>query len=142
MSPVSVKVPRYSSNVSIGPTCAPIISTPFVVSSSCQMSAPIKTKSPSCASWRSPSEPNRKVTLPCVIATAKSDQRVTWAREARTVLGGQVEVDAMLARALRPRATPVRSTVRSDGWVAATAERVVTVLEGSRATWQTWAGRG
>ena len=71
----------------------------------------------------------------------EADQRTAWRRQASEVLGGDNEVETMLADALTPDNTPPtrnHATELTEGWVAGTAERVVTALEASRATWQTW----
>jgi conjugative relaxase-like TrwC/TraI family protein len=69
---------------------------------------------------------------------SETEQRAAWRRQASGLLGGRLEVDAMIARALDPRPAPARPARLTDGWVAGTAEQAVRALEGSRATWQSW----
>jgi hypothetical protein len=47
----------------------------------------------------------------------------------------------MITETLHACPTAIGPPQLSDAWIAKTAERVVTRLEGSRATWQTWQAR-
>ncbi|KQS64314.1 TrwC relaxase [Modestobacter sp. Leaf380] len=64
-----------------------------------------------------------------------AEQRTAWRAEARTVLGSDDEIRAYVASALHapPGPGPGRPT---GAWVAATADLVVSVMEGNRSTWQ------
>jgi conjugative relaxase-like TrwC/TraI family protein len=65
-----------------------------------------------------------------------AQQRTTWLAEAEAVLGGRDAVTAMVAAALSPTADAAR--LEDARWVGQTADRIVTVLEQSRSTWQLW----
>jgi conjugative relaxase-like TrwC/TraI family protein len=65
-----------------------------------------------------------------------AEQRSTWLNEAAVVLGGRGAVAAMVQTALSPRAET--ATIADAGWVAQTADHVLTVMEESRSTWQMW----
>ena len=65
-----------------------------------------------------------------------SEQRAAWHTQAVEVMGGPDRVAAMVTRALRP--TPVIGPVVTADWVGRVAERVISVLEERRATWQAW----
>ena len=65
-----------------------------------------------------------------------AEQRATWMNEAAAVLGGRNAVASMVATALAPAAEGIR--IADARWVAQTADRVLTVMEESRSTWQTW----
>jgi DNA primase catalytic core len=66
---------------------------------------------------------------------AESDQRAVWRKDAAHLLGGELQVDRMVRGALGRRST---QSVLARDWATATAERVVEILETSRATWQVW----
>jgi conjugative relaxase-like TrwC/TraI family protein len=65
-----------------------------------------------------------------------AEQRTTWLSEAAAVLGSSGAVASMVATVL----TPPAETAPSAGtqWIARTADRILTVMEASRATWQMW----
>jgi len=63
-----------------------------------------------------------------------TEQRITWAAQASTVLGGTSQVQAMVAATLSPAAEH-RPEHLGAVWVARTAGMVVAVTEGERATW-------
>jgi conjugative relaxase-like TrwC/TraI family protein len=65
-----------------------------------------------------------------------AEQRATWMNEAAAVLGGRNAVASMVATTLAPAAEGTR--IADARWVAQTADRVLTVMEESRSTWQTW----
>ncbi len=65
-----------------------------------------------------------------------AEQRTTWLREAAAVLGSSQAVAAMVQTALAPHAET--TTIADSHWVAQTADDILTVMEGSRATWQMW----
>ena len=65
-----------------------------------------------------------------------AEQRATWLNEAAAVLGGPGAVAAMLQTALAP--TAETATIADTAWVAQTADHILTVMENSRSTWQTW----
>jgi conjugative relaxase-like TrwC/TraI family protein len=65
-----------------------------------------------------------------------AEQRTTWLREAAAVLGGRGAVGSMVRTALAPPAET--TTIADSHWVAQTADHILTVMEGSRATWQMW----
>jgi conjugative relaxase-like TrwC/TraI family protein len=65
-----------------------------------------------------------------------TEQRTTWLREAAAVLGGVEAVAAMVLTALTP--TAETTTIADARWVALTADRILTVMEASRSTWQMW----
>jgi conjugative relaxase-like TrwC/TraI family protein len=65
-----------------------------------------------------------------------AEQRATWLSEAAVALGGSEAVASMMRTALTPpRET---TTVADGGWVAQTADHIVTVMEETRSTWQMW----
>lgn len=63
-----------------------------------------------------------------------ADQRSVWHDEAVSKLGSQQAVDNMVAEALHPVASQPQAVTAT--WVSDTAQRVVTELEGHRATWK------
>jgi conjugative relaxase-like TrwC/TraI family protein len=65
-----------------------------------------------------------------------TEQRATWMNEASAVLGGRRAVASMVATALTPAAETPR--MADAHWVAQTADRVLTAMEATRSTWQTW----
>jgi conjugative relaxase-like TrwC/TraI family protein len=65
-----------------------------------------------------------------------SEQRGTWLSEATAVLGSAEAVASMVRTALAPRAEP--ATIADSYWIAQTADHILTVMEGSRSTWQVW----
>ncbi|MBK8460765.1 MAG: relaxase domain-containing protein, partial [Micropruina sp.] len=67
---------------------------------------------------------------------ALADQRATWARQARTVLGGDRAVAAMIASVLAPH-TPSLGRVDA-AWVHATATRIADTVQARRSHWQRW----
>jgi conjugative relaxase-like TrwC/TraI family protein len=65
-----------------------------------------------------------------------NEQRATWRGEAAAVLDGPEAVASMVQTALAPHA---ETTMIADShWVAQTADHILSVMEHSRATWQTW----
>jgi len=64
------------------------------------------------------------------------EQRATWFGEAAAVLGSSGAVASMVQTALAPHAET--TTIADSHWVAQTADRILTVMEASRATWQMW----
>jgi AAA domain/TrwC relaxase len=65
-----------------------------------------------------------------------AQQRSTWLAEAEAVLGSRDAVTAMVDAALAPAAAA--AGVADARWVDQTADRIVTMLEQSRSTWQIW----
>ena len=66
---------------------------------------------------------------------SEAQQRATWRYEAEEALGGPLEVDDMLNRALGGR----RRVARPDSqWCHDAARDTVEVMEDGRATWQVW----
>ena len=67
---------------------------------------------------------------------SEQEQRIQWRRDATRVLGSEQAVRAMVERCLRQR----QPQMETDHVVSREeiALRVVSVLEGSRATWQEW----
>jgi conjugative relaxase-like TrwC/TraI family protein len=65
-----------------------------------------------------------------------TEQRTTWGKEAAAVLGGVQAVASMVQTALTPAAET--TTIAGSNWVAQTADHILTVMENSRSTWQTW----
>jgi conjugative relaxase-like TrwC/TraI family protein len=65
-----------------------------------------------------------------------AEQRATWLNEAATVLGGSGAVALMVQTALTPSAET--AMIADSRWVAQTADRILTVMEASRSTWQMW----
>jgi hypothetical protein len=65
-----------------------------------------------------------------------TQQRATWLNEAAAVLGGRGAVAAMVQTALTP---PAETTRIADAcWVERTADRILSVMEAGRSTWQMW----
>jgi hypothetical protein len=65
-----------------------------------------------------------------------TEQRATSLNEAAAVLGGRAAVASMVQTALT---SPAETAMIVDSsWVAQTADHVLAVMEGSRATWQMW----
>ena len=67
---------------------------------------------------------------------SEAEQRRVWLAEAAAVLGGRGAITAMIATAFAPDAETAR--VADARWVAQTADRIVSVMEDSRPTWQMW----
>jgi conjugative relaxase-like TrwC/TraI family protein len=67
---------------------------------------------------------------------AYADQRAVWRAESVELLGSERAVSRMVRTVLHPR--PRACEQLSAAWVRATASRVVSELEGRRATWQVW----
>ena len=67
---------------------------------------------------------------------SEAEQRRVWLAEAAAVLGGRGAITAMIATAFAPDAETAR--VADARWVAETADRIVSVMEDSRPTWQMW----
>jgi conjugative relaxase-like TrwC/TraI family protein len=65
-----------------------------------------------------------------------NEQRTTWLSEAATVLGSAEAVASMVRTALTP--TAETAAIADSHWVADTADHILTVIEGSRSTWQMW----
>jgi len=65
-----------------------------------------------------------------------AEQRATWLKEAAEVLGDRRAVADMVAAAVTPTAEAPR--LADAQWVADAADRVLTAMEESRATWQVW----
>jgi ATP-dependent exoDNAse (exonuclease V) alpha subunit len=65
-----------------------------------------------------------------------AEQRTTWLNEAAAVLGSSEAVASMVQTALAPHAEA--TTIADSHWVAQTADHILTLMEGSRATWQMW----
>jgi len=63
-------------------------------------------------------------------------QREAWRADALTVLDGEAGLSRMVRRALNPKAG--KRMVVDDAWVQAASEKVIGVVEESRATWQMW----
>ena len=67
---------------------------------------------------------------------AAGDRCATWLSEAAAVLDGPEAVAAMVRTAL---VAPVETATIADScWLADTADHILTVMEASRSTWQTW----
>jgi conjugative relaxase-like TrwC/TraI family protein len=65
-----------------------------------------------------------------------TEQRATWLSEAAAVLGRPEAVASMVRTVL---AAPAETAPISDSqWVADTGDRILTVIEASRSTWQIW----
>jgi conjugative relaxase-like TrwC/TraI family protein len=64
------------------------------------------------------------------------EQRAAWRREALSVLGGPIELDRMLKRALDARTPSL--VCATESWVQLAAARVLNAVSGQRATWQVW----
>ena len=69
-------------------------------------------------------------------ARSLAEQRTTWLSEAAAVSGSREAVASMVQTVLTPPAE--RAPIADARWVADTADRVLTVMEQSRATWQVW----
>jgi len=65
-----------------------------------------------------------------------AEQRGAWHREAIEVLASPRSLQQMLRSALNPAAGT--APVADAAWFAKTSDRIVTTMEGSRATWQYW----
>jgi conjugative relaxase-like TrwC/TraI family protein len=65
-----------------------------------------------------------------------AEQRATWLEEASVLLGGRGAVTSMVQTALAPHAET--ATIADSHWVAQTADHILTVMEASRSTWQSW----
>jgi conjugative relaxase-like TrwC/TraI family protein len=65
-----------------------------------------------------------------------TEQRATWLSEAAAVLGSPEAVASMVQTVLKPPAQP--ATIADSHWIAQTADHILTVIEGSRSTWQMW----
>jgi hypothetical protein len=65
-----------------------------------------------------------------------TEQRTTWINEAAAVLGGRGAVASMVRAVLAPPVETAR--IADSGWVAQTADHILTVMEASRSTWQMW----
>src|SRR5829696_4376470 len=65
-----------------------------------------------------------------------AEQRTVWRAEAEQTLGGPERVNAMLRQILNPAVTPMPAATAV--WRARTADRVLALVEGHRATWQFW----
>jgi conjugative relaxase-like TrwC/TraI family protein len=65
-----------------------------------------------------------------------TEQRATWLGEAAAVLGSAEALASMVRRVLAPPAEAV--TIADSHWIADTADHILTVMEGSRSTWQVW----
>ncbi|MHB1489455.1 MAG: MobF family relaxase, partial [Cellulomonas sp.] len=65
-----------------------------------------------------------------------AEQRATWAEQAREVLGGQREVQAMVRQVLHPA---TRSAQRVDtAWIHRTGAGIQETLQERRSTWRRW----
>jgi hypothetical protein len=65
-----------------------------------------------------------------------TEQRATWLSEAAAVLGSSEAVASMVRTVL---ASPAETaTIADSHWIAHTADRILTVMEASRSTWQMW----
>ncbi|WP_407341848.1 MobF family relaxase [Pengzhenrongella phosphoraccumulans] len=65
-----------------------------------------------------------------------TEQRTTWATQARQVLGSERRVQAMLRRVLRPASAPTRRV--DAAWVSETATTIQNTLQAHRSYWQRW----
>jgi hypothetical protein len=65
-----------------------------------------------------------------------TEQRTSWMSEASAVLGGSDAVASMVRAVLAPPVETAR--IADSGWVAQTADHILTVMEASRSTWQMW----
>ena len=69
-----------------------------------------------------------------------ADQRATWREEAVTVLGGETQLGRYLSTALRSRAERRRqhreAHTPTRAWISSTADKVLAIVSGDRATWQ------
>jgi len=66
-----------------------------------------------------------------------TEQREAWNREAVEVLGSPRGLQQMLHGALNPTAAGTAPVADAE-WFAKTSDRIVTTMEGGRATWQYW----
>ncbi|MAS53354.1 MAG: transfer protein Tra, partial [Pimelobacter sp.] len=66
-----------------------------------------------------------------------AEQREAWNREAVEVLGSPRDLQQMLHGALNPTAAAT-APVADAAWFAKISDRIVTTMEGGRATWQYW----
>ncbi len=66
-----------------------------------------------------------------------AEQREAWNREAVEVLGSPRDLQQMLHGALNPTAAGT-APVADAAWFAKISDRIVTTMEGGRATWQYW----
>jgi conjugative relaxase-like TrwC/TraI family protein len=64
------------------------------------------------------------------------EQRATWLGEAAAALGSAEAVASMVRTVLAPPAET--APIADSHWVAHTADRILTVVEASRSTWQMW----
>jgi conjugative relaxase-like TrwC/TraI family protein len=67
---------------------------------------------------------------------SEAEQRATWMNQAAAVLGSAEAVASMVRTALAPPAKTAR--IADSHWIGDTADRILTVIEGSRSTWQMW----
>jgi len=65
-----------------------------------------------------------------------ADQRATWLSEATAVLGSAEAVASMVRTVLTPPAET--APIAGSHWIAHTADRILTVIEASRSSWQMW----
>jgi conjugative relaxase-like TrwC/TraI family protein len=65
-----------------------------------------------------------------------TEQRATWFGEATAVLGGPEAVASMVRTVLAPPAET--APIADSHWIAQTADRILSVMEASRSTWQMW----
>jgi conjugative relaxase-like TrwC/TraI family protein len=65
-----------------------------------------------------------------------TEQRTAWHAQAAETLGGPDAVHAMINHALHSDVAP--NAAADAEWVAATAEKVLAVMEEHRSTWQSW----
>jgi conjugative relaxase-like TrwC/TraI family protein len=65
-----------------------------------------------------------------------AEQRATWLGEAAAVLGSAEAVASVVRTVLAPRAET--AAIADSPWIADTADRILTVMEASRSTWQAW----
>jgi conjugative relaxase-like TrwC/TraI family protein len=65
-----------------------------------------------------------------------TEQRTAWHIQAAQTLGGSHPVQAMISRALNPSVAP--SPQVDVDWVAVTVEKVLSMVEERRSTWQSW----
>ncbi|MEO6629415.1 MAG: MobF family relaxase [Aquihabitans sp.] len=66
---------------------------------------------------------------------SENTQRASWRHEAEEALGGALEVEEMLTKALTRRH---RTTRPDQAWCRDAAQATVRAMEASRATWQVW----
>jgi DNA primase catalytic core len=65
-----------------------------------------------------------------------AEQRTTWWRQARDVLGGENGIRTMIHAALHP--VPGEHHIPNQAWLEHEARRVVAIVQRDRSTWQTW----